>query len=81
MENMTEVVESEFTVNDIPIGKEMFVWTKTDKYTERYGESPATAIKSGDTYFMPTPKSPLSIEELTDIINKKKGAQSGSTNI
>ena len=68
-----EIIEANFTIDDLPVGAEVFVWSKTDNYIQRYGKSPAFAIKSGETYFMPTPDSSLSIEIVNDIINKKTG--------
>ncbi len=71
----TEIVEADFGILDIPYGIEMLVWSKTDKYNERFGKSPATAIFSNGTYYMPTPKNPLSVEELRGIINKRNGGE------
>jgi len=67
-----KAIEAEFSVVDIPIGVEMFVCSDTSGYARRYGKMPTACIKSGDTYFIPTPNSPLSSDELNAIIAGKR---------
>lgn len=69
-----EIIEVDgFTVNDIPVGAEMFIWSQINHYNTKYGINPTLVIKSGDTYFMPTPRCQMPLEKLKRLVGQKKG--------